>query len=78
MPEKTGLLRRSESSGTTYYELASEFLISWIQKQQKKFKKLFLVVWAWAFAGLVSLLFLIGWFAHKAKDATKQVTQEPR
>jgi hypothetical protein len=33
---ESGLLRRSLSSGTTYYQLASEFLIPWIQRQQRK------------------------------------------
>ncbi|MGR9105909.1 MAG: nSTAND1 domain-containing NTPase, partial [Gammaproteobacteria bacterium] len=35
---RTGLLRRSLSSGNTYYELTSEFLISWIQKKQQAFR----------------------------------------
>jgi tetratricopeptide (TPR) repeat protein/WD40 repeat protein len=33
--QKTGLLRRSVSARTRYYEVASEFLIPWIQKQQQ-------------------------------------------
>ena len=44
LPKKTGLLRSSLSSGTIYYELASEFLISWIQKRQRAFRTLALIV----------------------------------
>ena len=73
MPEKTGLLRRSLSAGNTYYELASEFLIPWIQKRQQQFRKLALVIWAYVFAGLVLLLFLAGYFAYRADDQKHEV-----
>jgi len=53
LPKKTGLLRRSLSSGTTYYELTSEFLISWIQRRQRAFRTLALIV-----SGLISVVSL--------------------
>jgi tetratricopeptide (TPR) repeat protein len=59
LPDKTGLLRRSLSSGTTYYELASEFLISWIQKQQQALRRQALMIWGYLFAGLLVLLVLL-------------------
>ena len=59
LPEKTGLLRRSFSSGTTYYELASEFLISWIQKRQRAFRRLALMVSVSVSAGLLAIVVVL-------------------
>jgi tetratricopeptide (TPR) repeat protein len=73
--EKTGLLRRSLSGGNTYYELTSEFLIPWIQKQKQQLRMLGLMIWGYAFLGLIVLLVLMGYFAHqanvKSRDAEK-------
>src|SRR5439155_315288 len=60
LPEKTGLLRRSLSGGNTYYELASEFLIAWIQKQQQAFRK---IAAAFVFGGLLLVALAMGLFA---------------
>jgi tetratricopeptide (TPR) repeat protein len=57
---KTGLLRRSLSSGNTYYELQSEFLISWIQKQQQKFRK---IAAGFVFGGLLCVAIIMAGFA---------------
>ncbi len=71
LPEKTGLLRRSLSSGTTYYELASEFLISWIQRRQRAFRRLALMVSGSISVGLLAIVILLVFLAvglQKAKD----------
>jgi tetratricopeptide (TPR) repeat protein len=71
LPGKTGLLRRSLSSGTTYYELASEFLISWIQKRQRAFRGLALMVSGSISVGLLAIVILLVFLAlglQKAKD----------
>ncbi|HEY7001128.1 MAG TPA: tetratricopeptide repeat protein [Candidatus Udaeobacter sp.] len=68
LPEKTGLLRRSISSGTTYYELASEFLISWIQKRQRAFRGITLTVWRLASAALLAIAVGLIFLNFRLKD----------
>jgi tetratricopeptide (TPR) repeat protein len=85
LPQKTGLLRRSISSGTTYYELASEFLISWIQKRQRAFRGITLTVWRLVSAaslaiaiGLVFLNFRLKNEKDKAEAARKMAVEQER
>jgi tetratricopeptide (TPR) repeat protein len=85
LPQKTGLLRRSISSGTTYYELASEFLISWIQKRQRAFRGIALTVWRLVSAaslaiaiGLVFLNFRLKNEKDKAEAAQKMAVEQER
>ena len=85
LPQKTGLLRRSISSGTTYYELASEFLISWIQKRQRAFRGIALTVWRLVSAaslaiaiGLVFLNFRLKNEKDKAEAARKMAVEQER
>jgi tetratricopeptide (TPR) repeat protein len=83
---RTGLLRRSLSSGNTYYELASEFLISWIQKQQQAFRKVAavsvvgtLLLVAIVMAGFASLFYAQRNAADKARqqaEAAKTAADE--
>jgi len=68
LPQKTGLVRRSLSSGTTYYELASEFLISWIQKRQRTFRRLALTVSGLISAGLLAIVILLVFLAFRLQD----------
>jgi tetratricopeptide (TPR) repeat protein len=63
------------SSGNTYYELASEFLIPWIQKRQRQFRRFARIVWAYVFCGLVVLLLLMGHYAKKAVEARRAANE---
>jgi tetratricopeptide (TPR) repeat protein len=73
---KTGLVRRSLSSGTTYYyELASEFLIPRIQKWQQQLRMrrlIFLECICVVFALFVSLFWHEAYRAKKAERAAKK------
>jgi hypothetical protein len=75
---ESGLLRRSLSSGTTYYEFASEFLIPWIQGQQRQFRKLGLVIWGYVFGGLLLLLVLVGYFGYRAESQKNELEEVGR
>ena len=76
LPEKTGLLRRSFSSGTTYYELASEFLISWIQKRQRAFRRLALVVSGSISLGLFAIVIGLVVLAFRLQNEKANVLRE--
>ncbi|PWT79175.1 MAG: hypothetical protein C5B58_14195, partial [Acidobacteria bacterium] len=71
---KTGLVRRSLSSGTTYYyELASEFLIPRIQKWQRQLRRRRQIILGCICAVLVA----VPWYeAHRAKKAEKAAIRE--
>jgi tetratricopeptide (TPR) repeat protein len=71
----THLVRQSKTGDNSYYELASEFLISWIQKQQRAFRRKALIVWSVIFAVLsvlvVALVILTALVYSKKKIADK-------
>jgi WD40 repeat protein len=77
LPEKTGLLRRSFSSGTTYYELASEFLISWIQKRQRAFRRFALIVSGSISVGLFAILVVLA-VLYFQLESQKRIAQKER
>lgn len=86
MYKETGLLRRSASSGTVYYELTNEFLIPWIQNAQRKLNQLrrLVAIYAWGF--LVAVAVALGFFwwaaerqkarAEEAETVAERTTQE--
>ena len=76
LPGKTGLLRSSLSSGTTYYELASEFLISWIQKQQQALRRLALIVSGSISLGLFAIVIGLVFLAFRLQNEKANVLRE--
>ena len=78
LSEKNGLLRRSLSSGTTYYELASEFLISWIQKRQRAFRRLALMVSGSISIGLFAIVIGLVFVAFRLQNEKANVIKQKR
>ena len=71
LPAMPGLVRRTFSAGTTYYELSSEFLIPWIQRRQKQLRTIATI---YAFLAGLLVLLVAGYATLWALDQ-KQVAE---
>jgi tetratricopeptide (TPR) repeat protein len=71
LPEKTGLMRRSLSAGNTYYEITSEFLVPWIQREQQRIRNRTVVFWAAISLALLLLLSLTVVESQRAENGKK-------
>src|SRR5262249_35452097 len=71
LPEQTGLLRRSLTSGTPYFELTSESLIPWILEYQQRFRRFALAIWSYGAGLLVLLLICYGYVAYQVGKSAK-------
>jgi len=63
-----GLLRRSRSSGTPYYELTSEFLIPWLQKRRRQFRNCALIIWGFCSVLILLVLMEMVYLGHRTKQ----------